>query len=276
MTADMIKALADAFVEASLMNKVAREKAFRPELAGMRIYDAPLIGYAAADDDAFAALRAPQVRMEGFMMPCQWLEPARTVISLFLPFTQRVRDSNRKNRAWPSKEWLHARIEGQAMLVALLGHLQAALEAAGHACVIPVCDSRFWSVTNPPAPGQEGFTSNWSERHVAYVCGLGTFSLSKGLITEKGTAGRFGSLVTDLALPPSVRPYDVFDAYCSKCGACAKSCPAGAISVTQGKDHALCSAYLDQTRAIRKPYYGCGKCQTGMPCEAAIPKARRG
>ena len=40
------------------------------------------------------------------------------------------------------------------------------------------------------------YASNWSERHVAYVCGLGTFGC-QGLITSKGLAGRFGSIITD-------------------------------------------------------------------------------
>ncbi len=38
---------------------------------------------------------------------------------------------------------------------------------------------------------------------MAYISGLGTFSLSKGIITEKGMAGRLISLVTNAALPPT-------------------------------------------------------------------------
>ena len=80
----------------------------------------------------------------------------------------------------------------------------------------------------------EPYASNWSERHVAYVCGLGTFGLSKGLITERGMAGRFGSIVTDAELAPTPRKYsDPFE-YCTKCGACQFRCPAKAIDKSRG------------------------------------------
>jgi len=38
--------------------------------------------------------------------------------------------------------------------------------------------------------GPKGQFSNWSERHIAYVAGLGTFSLADSFITEKGAANR--------------------------------------------------------------------------------------
>ena len=36
----------------------------------------------------------------------------------------------------------------------------------------------------------KGYFSNWSERHIAYAAGLGTFSLSDGFIIERGIAHR--------------------------------------------------------------------------------------
>jgi epoxyqueuosine reductase QueG len=117
----------------------------------------------------------------------------------------------------------------------------------------------------------ERLVSNWSERHVAFVCGLGTFGLSKGLITEKGVAGRFSSIVTDMGLSPSVRPYEGLYDYCIFCGLCARRCPANAISLDTGKAHEPCEAFLNETRALFSPRYGCGKCQSGMPCESRIP-----
>ena len=73
----------------------------------------------------------------------------------------------------------------------------------------------------PSTSAQCCLTSLWSERHAAYVCGLRTFGLSKGLITKKGIAGRFTSLITDLPLLADERAYtDVYE-YCTRCGACA-------------------------------------------------------
>ena len=34
--------------------------------------------------------------------------------------------------------------------------------------------------------------------HAAYLCGLGTFGLSRGIITKPGMAGRFGSIMKTL------------------------------------------------------------------------------
>lgn len=41
-----------------------------------------------------------------------------------------------------------------------------------------------------------GISSNWSERHAAYVAGLGTFSLNDALITVNGIAHRVGSILS--------------------------------------------------------------------------------
>ena len=94
------------------------------------------------------------------------------------------------------------------------------------------------------------FTSSWSERHVAFVCGLGTFGLSKGLITEKGICGRFGSVVTTAELPRTERPYTGIYEYCIQCRACARNCPVGAISGTVKQVHTI-----DPDKCVK-----CGAC----------------
>ena len=82
---------------------------------------------------------------------------------------------------------------------------------------------------------EKGAYSNWSERHIAYAVGHGTFSLSDGLITECGIAHRCGSVVTSLILPASPReaksPYSNCLFYVGvNCKACISRCPARAIT----------------------------------------------
>ncbi len=89
--------------------------------------------------------------------------------------------------------------------------LADALEAQGILVAAPGLSKDFR--VNDVRAG-EPFGSNWSERHVAYISGLGTFSLSKGIITEKGMAGRLISLVTDAPLPPTPRAYTELYEYC--------------------------------------------------------------
>jgi epoxyqueuosine reductase QueG len=264
------------FINTAPGNFVQKDIALRPELAGMRIFDGPVFGYAAAEDPYFRDLKKPGVIGDHFILPEEWLPGAKTVISLFLPFTGEVKAANRADMSWPADEWLHARIEGQAFQNEICRYGAAELERAGFAVAVPMADSRFFPRTAPSPQDekkQSFFTSNWSERHVAYACGLGTFGLSKGLITRRGMAGRFISLITQARFEPDIRPYRGIYEYCVRCGACARNCPAGAISLEKGKSHFLCSAFVETTREKHRPRYGCGKCQVGVPCESRIPAA---
>lgn len=235
-----------------------------PELSSMRIYDTPLIGVASTDDLLFGRLKEEEVVGPQHLLPQEWLPAGQSVISWFLPFSQRVRTANRQGDL-PAAEWLYARIEGEMMNNALRQFLVEWLQQEGYQAVAPALDSRMAVVNR---------RSNWSERHVGFVAGLGTFSLSRSFISQKGSAGRLGSVITSLKLEPTLRDYEEFDANCSHCSACIRRCPPKAIN-RNGKDNAICSDYVDAMLARYKPRYGCGKCQTGVPCEDRIPKERR-
>lgn len=267
---DLIKAAAD-YIEQAPDNHISEEIAISRESVGLKLFDTPVFAFGSAEDEYFQLLKQPSAVGEHYMLPRDWLPSAKTVVSFFLPFSDEVRKSNQRNMTWPSDEWLHARIEGQALLNKLCVFVKTELEANGYKSVIPAMDPRFWSNGGGPAH-DEKFTSNWSERHTAFVCGHGTFGLSKGLITKKGIAGRFGSIVTESYLEPDVRGYQDIYEYCSMCGKCVKNCPVGAISKEKGKDHRLCSDFLDETEQKHDPRYGCGKCQVHVPCESRIPR----
>ncbi len=272
---DLIEAAA-AFAAQSPQNVIAPESALSPAVANLRMYEAPTLGLAAADEPLFDAFRSPAVIGPHHMSPAEWLPGAKTVISLFFPYTPPIREGNRGGTE-PGEGWLHARIEGQAFIVALCQALCRALEAEGHAAIVPAADDRFFAATelgSHPQHPELSFTCNWSERHAAYVSGLGTFGLARGILTADGSSGRLGSVITTLELPPDERPYDAYDAYCTYCGKCARNCPAHAISKENGKEHLPCSRYLDKVRETYAPRYGCGKCQSAVPCEMRIPKRR--
>lgn len=267
------------FTETSADNYISDSSAITRELAGLRIFEEPLIACASADDPIFSSLKDENIIGRHFILPGEWLHGAKTVISFFLPFTEQIRKSNRMDLSWPSYEWLHGRIEGQVFVNRLAIHIMEMLIEAGYKSIVPSADSRFTANTGDPSKSAykktgadvPAFSSNWSERHAAYICGLGTFGLSKGLITRKGIAGRFGSIITELQLEPDQRNYSGIYEYCTMCGACVKNCPAGAISLEEGKEHLPCSQFLDRTMEKHHPRYGCGKCQVGVPCEGRIP-----
>ena len=272
--ADFERALKE-YVREAPENFVQKETALRPDIAGMRIFDEPIFGYASAEDPYFTEAKKPGVIGGHFMMPAEWLGGAKTVIALFLPFTDPVCSTNRQNLSWPSDEWLHGRIEGQAFQDTLCRFAAGLLEKEGFAALAPMLDPRLCKVSplTKDKTEQDFYTSNWSERHAAYAAGLGTFGLSRGLITRKGTAGRYASIITSAAFEPDTRPYTGVYDYCNSCGTCARNCPAAAISKEKGKNHYLCFEFIEATRAKHAPRYGCGKCQVQVPCEAKAPNA---
>lgn len=243
-------------------NRVGEDTAISPELVDTGIYGTFAIGVASPDDALFERCREPDAVGPHFMPPRSWLPEAGSVVSVFFHVAPQVAESNARKSYWPSGAWLHAKHEGQKFISATMVALRDELEKRSHSSIVPVKDPRFES---------GGFTSNWSERHAAHVCGLGTFGLSRGLITKIGVAGRFGSLVTALVLPPTAREYSGLYDWCVMCGACVKNCPAGAISVERGKNHVPCSEFLDRTEEKYAPRYGCGKCQVSVPCQDAAP-----
>lgn len=266
---DLIRT-AEYFIENSKNNHISNELAISENTVGLKLFDKPIFAFGSTDDECFTLFKQASVIGEHFLLPKEWMPSANTVISFFLPYSEEVRKANRGDNQWPAEEWLHGRYEGHKLLVKLCEFLMSELSAAGFESMAPSLDNRFW--TNDYDQEYDiMFTSNWSERHVAFACGLGTFGLSKGLITRKGIAGRFGSILTDLSLQPDTRDYKEVYEYCNMCGVCAKKCPANAISIENGKDHFPCYMHIEETLRKYNPRYGCGKCQVGVPCESRIP-----
>ena len=201
-----------------------------------------------------------------------------TVISWILPQTKATRSDNTKENFYPSERWARARIFGEEVNVKLKKHLVKSIESAGYKAIAPSLTPQFSMRISP----KYGFASTWSERHAAYASGLGTFGLCDGLITPVGKAMRTGSVIAQIHIPPTHRPYTNHHEYClfftkGTCGKCISRCPVDAISKS-GKDKEICFKHLFP---VTKDYvsnnfgfqgYGCGLCQTGVPCESGIPE----
>ena len=252
--------------------------------AGERAWDDPLVGFSSGADPLYGFYKedigpfylAPlEFFAEAF--PDAGASPEElTVISWILPQTEATKAEHRLRTRMPSERWARARIFGEEVNVKLRGHVAETLTDAGYPAVPPMLSS-LWV---RGASEKYGFASSWSERHAAYAAGLGTFGLCDGLITPRGKAMRTGSVIARIAIPPSPRPYDDHNAYClfymkGTCGDCIRRCPAGAVSEA-GHDKVRCREYLNLTREyVRATYnfegYGCGLCQTGVPCESRVP-----
>ncbi|MBE6463721.1 MAG: epoxyqueuosine reductase [Eggerthellaceae bacterium] len=265
------------FVRTSPLNAVPVDSVLRTGLDGARLIDDCVFAFGDASDPLFEVQKQPQAVGPQFMVPTEWLPEALSVISFFAPFSETVKASNRKIDGFPSGAWLHGRIDGQRVVFETCTFIVDWLEQRGFKAVVPSLDPRFKAIDDiRDEEGQiileKSFRSNWSERHVAYVCGLGTFALSRGIITEKGISGRVGTVVTNAPLAFTKRPYEGLYDYCNRCGACAAHCPVNAISLETGKQQIPCWMFLEQTKlTCAAPYFGCGKCQAGVPCESRIP-----
>jgi epoxyqueuosine reductase QueG len=250
-----------------------------------RLWDEPIVGYARGDDPLFNKLKKdigpfywtpleiftktfPEVNISSEKL---------TVISWILPQTRATKADHRKEIEHPSKRWAVSRFFGESLNNRLRQHMVETLRDLGFKAVAPLLSAHWARKTSK----RYGFASNWSERHTAYVAGLGTFGLCDGLITPLGKAVRFGSVVAHISVQPSNRPYTDHHEYClyfanGTCKECIERCPADAIS-EKGHDKARCYKYLRQVTAeYTKTHYGiktssCGLCQTLVPCESQIP-----
>ena len=259
-----------------------------PDTDGRPVFDQPIVHYADGDDSIFTEYRtiiAPThlTPREALAKACdktpQDMPSRLSVISWILPITASTRKSNREQTTIPSRFWAHTRWYGEKFNDALRQHVVEILSRTGNLAAAPVLQPYFKTDRN-----QKGHYSNWSERHIAYAAGLGTFSLSDGFITGRGIAHRCGSVVTDLVLPPSPRtatdPYSNCLYYVDgSCHACITRCPAGAIS-ENGHDKIKCNAYIrGDLLYLRKELEvgttGCGLCQTKVPCEYRNPTKKR-
>jgi epoxyqueuosine reductase QueG len=232
------------------------------------IWDPPIIGIAAAHDPVFRRLQEPEAVGPMHRLPEEWLPGAQSVISVFLPFSDPILRSYRVDSPFSSFEFASGRWNGAKFLNVIRRSLIRFCDQHGGRCIAPNIDPRY---------GTEGVFPYWSERHVAFVAGIGTFGLHQGLITEKGVYGRICSAVTTLKLTPTKRPYrDVYE-YClyattGGCRACVKRCPTQAIT-SAGKVPGRCGLNGNGEHFKAWGYWGCGHCSTFVPCERGIPKA---
>ena len=248
----------------------------------------PLVGFSRGDDPLYqeykqhvGAFHFTPLEIFSKTFPrVQVTADQLTIISWVLPQTDQSKADLRQETVNPSESWARARIFGEEVNVKLRQHVVATLQESGIEAVAPML-SPFWEWKNSE---RYGFASTWSERHAAYAAGLGTFGLCDGLITAKGKAMRCGSVVARIQVPPTSRPYKDHHAYClffsrGICKKCIPRCPAGAVSEA-GHDKIKCRAYVQKTAKYVKDNfgfdgYGCGFCQTGVPCESQIPVAEK-
>ncbi|WML34000.1 epoxyqueuosine reductase [Clostridium sp. OS1-26] len=226
-------------------------------------YREPLVAFASADDEEFAKLK--HIVSPSHMLPKDFLEDAKTVVCYFIPFDESIVQSNIEGKE-SSEAWAVAFVETNEMMGNLNNYIKNNLEQNGYHCSAVPLAYNF---------DRDKLISDWSQRHVAFIAGLGTFGLNNMLITEKGCCGRFASVVTNLSLEPSDKKLKEHCLYKANntCKKCVKRCVNDALkedSFDRKKCNEMC---LHNDKLYPDVGFSdvCGKCLVGVPCSFISP-----
>lgn len=241
----------------------------------------PLIGYPSSNDELFYQFKniignyhwTPDEAIHGEYPQAS----AKSVIVWILPVNKQARVTNRDMIDKPSMGWAMTRSFGELANEQMRLQTAKILNEYGYPTVAPHMLQKKLGYNFK----ELGYSSLWSERHAAFVAGLGTFGLSAGLITKAGVAIRIGTVVTSLEVLADKREYgnDPY-CWCTRCGDCNSRCPASAIGINpEDRNKQACYKHLFETIAVNRHInygwmdyeLGCGMCQSGVSCEYCIP-----
>jgi len=270
---------------------------YLPEYNNEPVVGVPLIGFADGRDPLFQEYKKNEIIGDFHLTPEEafvtYLEKqqkkapekrpsALSVISIALPPSRETRLSNKPNAKMASPRWSQAYGRAFGLMSETLNHIVQLLETAGYQAVAPAC-TRPMSIKISPT----GLPyTDWSEKHAAYAAGLGTFGLHTSLITPSGVPLHLGSIINDLAIKATSRPYDRHQMYCrhysdDSCQLCVRHCPSGAVNVAVF-DGRKCMEYAGKVLpGLYRELHGeprpgshpmCALCQIRVPCEAGVPR----
>ncbi len=259
------------------------------------IVDEPIVAFGDGDDRIFQDFKTiigefhltPREILEKYVTAKNWRFGSTQsigtigIVSWALPLTKKTRLMERKTPLGGSPRYNHSRWIGIRLYESLEQYVASLLEVLRCNAVAPT-RSKFFEIRQMPGGWM---AANWSERHVAYASGLGTFGLNGLIITARGSAVYLGSVVCDKALTPTRRNPNPL-AHCpfyqdGSCGHCIEDCPGSAIS-REGRSNITCLKNLrdEQTIKVKRllldkgligPSASCGRCSIGVPCEDRIP-----
>lgn len=227
----------------------------RPDL-----YRTPMTAYSAADDKGYPQLK--ELIGTWHQNPCELLPDAKSVISYFVPFTKAVAAGPKKVK------------EGFPLWAEAYQEINQHFNVINEAIANYLTGLRYSVLTIKPTHTYDpkDLQSMWSHRSAAAIAGMGTFGANRLLITEKGSAGRFCTVITSAALEVDQQEAEERCLYIKngKCGLCFKSCPVQAFS-REPFDKFACQDELNKNNRLLKESSSltsadtCGKCISVCP-----------
>lgn len=221
------------------------------------LFREPLFAVSSAQDPRYQELKT--IIGDWHSNPEELLSDARSVLSVFVPFTQLVVESV-KIQEPVSRIWAESYVVVNNLFDQIGQAVVEYLEQQGYTARSIAATHTYDPVT---------LRSIWSHRSAAAIAGLGSFGVNRMLFTEKGSAGRYCSILTSALLKVSTKPAPEYCLYHidGSCLACLKVCPVDALTV-DSLDKFTCNANL-LTNADRLKDIGfsdvCGKCVAYCP-----------
>ena len=269
---------------------------------GGRIFDTPVIGVAQGGDPIFAKYK--EVVGPKHLAPAEmWLQSGLPedahladrlrILSILFPYVDLIREESKTAKDMPAEIYSVGRNFANAFMDDVLEKTTAFFQERGFQATSGMRSPAFQIIVNEDPLN---IYSTWSERHMAFAAGLGTFSLHEGFISEIGCNIRIASVITDAPLAVTPRKHDDPYANClyyanGKCKKCAERCPGDAIS-EEGHDKLKCYLYgqivqeemTGRLGDMLKPHLryingeeqwsypvGCAFCQFDVPCMKKNP-----
>jgi len=224
------------------------------------LWQGPVVGFADANDPYISSLK--EVISQNHKLPGDFMENPNIVISYYIPFTEETAAVNMNVEGnMASQEWSDAYNITNTMISDINQYLADMLVEMGYRAAVPsgiVFDKQL-------------VLSNWSQRHIAYAAGLGTFGINNMLISEKGCCGRYGSIVADIPVEADciVKEERCLYKKNGSCKKCVKNCFSGALT-TEGFDRKKCFEICMMNDA-KTGADVCGKCDIDIPCAFKAP-----
>lgn len=218
------------------------------------------VGFASADDEKFGQLK--EFIGEWHYMPEDILPGAKSVISYYVPFTRDVADEPQKSEHG-SFRW------GEAYEV-INRHFEIISRAVIEYLESLGCKAASIPSTHTYDPAE--LKCKWSHRSAAVIAGLGVFGANRLVITEKGSAVRFCTVITDAEFTPehSYEGPECLYYLDGSCGRCFDICPAKALK-DGDIDKFICQDEINNNEKIAretsdlKEADTCGKCISVCP-----------
>lgn len=223
------------------------------------LFRSPICAFSSADDERYNQLKT--IIGDWHCNPNELLTDAKTVISFFVPFTKNVVKSAKVEEP-VSAIWGEAYVVVNDLFNIIGVKVGDYLETQGFSAMTIAATHTY---------DPEKLQSMWSHRSAAAISGLGSFGANRLIITEKGSAGRFCTILTSADLEISMTPAEEQCLYNIKgtCLACERSCPVQALKVDTFEPF-VCHEHLLNNEGL---LHDVGFCDVCGKCIAYCPKA---